>query len=75
MHRLENKWTIHCCGGNNIQDLATLKTLGLLDKTVQQLITAEKEAETTLPADLRQKFSSFQGLTNMHGDKTAHSKK
>jgi hypothetical protein len=66
LHRIrKNKWAIHRCGGDNIKDLTTLKTLGLPAATAEQLISDENAAEKRLPAHLRKKFGSFQGLVGM----------
>lgn len=66
LHRIKkNKWAIHRCGGDNIKDLTTIKKIGLPAATAEQLISDEIAAEKLLPAHLRKKFGSFQGLVEM----------
>lgn len=63
LHRAEKgQWKVAGCGGKTIQEIGSLKSLGVPEATALKLLEMENAAEKTLPADVRKRLGSFNGL-------------
>jgi hypothetical protein len=74
LKRHGNAWQVHVCGGDGLKDPKVLQDAGLAARDASALAQALISQEAKLPAAVRAKFSSFNGLMRMdaHGQHPPH---
>ena len=61
----QGQWRVAACGGDGMKDAQTLQSSGMPAADALQLSRRLQQAEATLPAERRARFSSFDGVMRM----------
>jgi hypothetical protein len=67
LFRKHGKWHIAACAGDALKEATTLRDAGVGARDADALATNLAKAEAALPADLRAKFSTFDGYLRLEG--------
>lgn len=67
--RAHGQWHVVACAGDGLREAKTLEMTGVPPAQARELTTALRAAEAGLPASVRAKFSTFDGMVRMDGGK------